>query len=111
MNAKHKSLNHVESDPAIEYPDTGAHEPTALLTPSELAMRLRVQLSWIYTHADDLGVLYVGKYLRFRWRTVLERLDSKTRRDPAVGSSTQRPLPNPINKGLSKGHGTDSEQI
>lgn len=46
-----------------------------LLTVGEVAARLRVPTSWVYGHADRLGVLRVGKYLRFRWDRVLERLE------------------------------------
>ena len=46
-----------------------------LLTVEDVAMRLRVKLSWVYSHADDLGVYRVGKYLRFSWNRVLERLE------------------------------------
>lgn len=45
-----------------------------LLTIPELARRLRVKTSWVYSHATDLGALRVGKYLRFEWSRVLERL-------------------------------------
>ena len=46
-----------------------------ILTVSEIAERLRVQPSWIYGHADLLGAYRLGKYLRFSWTRVLERLD------------------------------------
>jgi hypothetical protein len=46
-----------------------------LLTVPEVAARLRVKSSWVYEHADDLRVLRVGKYLRFRWDLVLEQLE------------------------------------
>jgi hypothetical protein len=46
-----------------------------LLTVADVAARLRVKSSWVYQHADDLRVLRVGKYLRFRWDLVLERLE------------------------------------
>jgi excisionase family DNA binding protein len=45
-----------------------------LLTVSELAERLQVKVSWVYTHADELGAYRLGKYLRFDWYRVLERL-------------------------------------
>ncbi len=48
-----------------------------ILLPSELAARLRLTRSWIYDHADELGVDRLGKYLRFRWSRVLERLNKK----------------------------------
>ena len=46
-----------------------------ILTVSEIAERLRVQASWVYAHADLLGAYRLGKYLRFSWTRVLERLE------------------------------------
>jgi hypothetical protein len=46
-----------------------------LLTVKELAARLRLQPSWVYRHADDLGAFRLGKYLRFSWSRVLECLE------------------------------------
>jgi hypothetical protein len=40
----------------------------------ELAERLRVKASWVYGHADELGVLRLGKYLRFSWARVMNHL-------------------------------------
>jgi hypothetical protein len=54
-----------------------------LLTPHEAATRLRVKVSWVYAHADELGALRVGKYLRFRWAHVLACV--------AEGSCQRRP--------------------
>lgn len=53
-------------------PDLGRGE---ILTVSELAERLRVRPSWIYRHAELLGAYRLGKYLRFSWNRVLERLE------------------------------------
>jgi hypothetical protein len=44
------------------------------LTVEEVAVRLCVSRNWVYTHASELGVYRLGKYLRFSWSTVLERL-------------------------------------
>lgn len=52
------------------------HETTQLLTVSEVARRLGVTCGWVYTHADQLGVYRLGKYLRFSWPRVLERLQT-----------------------------------
>ena len=49
-------------------------DTTQLLTVSQVALRLRVTCNWVYTHADRLGVYRLGKYLRFSWPKVLERL-------------------------------------
>ena len=53
----------------------GTATSAELLTVTEVAARLRVKSSWVYEHADDLRVLRVGKYLRFRWDLVLEQLE------------------------------------
>src|SRR6266571_1382087 len=45
-----------------------------LLTVSQVARRLDVTCNWVYTHADRLGVYRLGKYLRFSWPRLLERL-------------------------------------
>jgi hypothetical protein len=48
-----------------------------LLTVEDVAAKLKVKSSWVYTHADDLGAFHVGKYLRFTWGRVLERIEEK----------------------------------
>ena len=47
----------------------------ALLTVEEIAARLRVKNSWVYSHADELGAFRLGKYLRFSWERVVEHLE------------------------------------
>jgi len=37
------------------------------LTVEEIAARLGVPRIWVYAHADELGVIRLGKYLRFDW--------------------------------------------
>jgi excisionase family DNA binding protein len=51
-----------------------------LLTPDELAERLRVPRSWVYEKTrgrsqDPLPVVRVGRYLRFYWPDVTNWLD------------------------------------
>jgi hypothetical protein len=46
-----------------------------ILTVPELAERLRVGTSWVYSHADILGAYRLGKYVRFSWKRVLGRLE------------------------------------
>lgn len=46
-----------------------------LLTVEDLAKRLRVPRSWVYSHSEGLGAYRLGKYLRFSWVRVLERLE------------------------------------
>ena len=44
------------------------------LTVEDVAVRLGVSRNWVYTHASELGVYRLGKYLRFSWPRVLGRL-------------------------------------
>ena len=46
-----------------------------MMTVEDLAAKLQVKASWVYSHADELGVYRLGKYLRFSWPRVLESLD------------------------------------
>jgi excisionase family DNA binding protein len=55
--------------------------PTDILTPQELADRLKVPLSWVYeksrsrgSHGNALPVLRCGRYLRFDYAAVCEWL-------------------------------------
>jgi hypothetical protein len=81
------------------------------LTVSEVAARLRVRSSWVYEHADDLGVYRLGKYLRFSWSRVLERLEHRDTETSHVGPSTQRPVPLGTKQKTYNARGTDEEQI
>lgn len=45
-----------------------------LLTVEEVATRLSVTRNWVYNHADAIGGYRLGKYLRFSWPRVLDRL-------------------------------------
>ncbi len=47
-----------------------------LMTVEEVAARLKLKPSWVYSHAGDLGAYKLGKYLRFSWDRVLERLEA-----------------------------------
>ena len=49
--------------------------PETLLTVQEIANHLRLKLSWVYEHADELGAYWLGKYLRFALPRVMERLE------------------------------------
>jgi hypothetical protein len=65
-----------------------------ILTVDEVASRLKVKPSWIYTHAGQLGACKVGKYLRFSWPRVLERLDKMLvshSNDPVYAPPNKRP--------------------
>jgi hypothetical protein len=62
-----------------------------LLTVSELAVRLKVKRSWVYSHSGDLGALHLGKYIRFEWERVLQRLAKGVPIETHAGSATRRP--------------------
>jgi hypothetical protein len=56
-------------------------EPGDVLTPKELAKRLKVPLSWVYKHTDKsrknrLPVLKCDGFLRFSWPDVCAWLRS-----------------------------------
>ncbi|MBI4165981.1 MAG: hypothetical protein HY508_09650 [Acidobacteria bacterium] len=56
-----------------------------ILTVQEVAERLKLKASWVYTHADDLGALRLGKYVRFSWPRVIERLERGAAELSALG--------------------------
>lgn len=64
---------------AIPVMNTASEAGAELLTVDDLASRLRVKRSWVYTHADDLGAYRLGKYLRFSWPRVVETLERSAR--------------------------------
>jgi excisionase family DNA binding protein len=54
-------------------------EPADILTPPELAKRLKVPLSWVYKQSakGSIPVLRCGQYLRFDWSAVSEWLRTR----------------------------------
>jgi hypothetical protein len=60
-----------------------------ILTVSEIAERLRVPSSWVYSHTDLLGAYRLGKYLRFSWKRVMARLEARSE-GKEVGVAAQR---------------------
>jgi hypothetical protein len=72
-----KSNNAQFHDDGVVVPESSEHE--RLLTVEDVAQRLRVRTTWVYRHADDLGVFRLGKYLRFSWPIVMERLKTLRR--------------------------------
>lgn len=54
--------------------DEGTVDEESFLTVSEIAKRLKVKESWVYGHSNELGAIHLGKYLRFYWPHVVERL-------------------------------------
>lgn len=63
-------------------------DPGDLLTPDELAARLKVPKSWVFEQTRDrakvrnkmpLPCIHMGKYLRFSWAAVSEWLTENNR--------------------------------
>jgi hypothetical protein len=66
-------------------------EAQELLTVDDLAARLRVPRSWVYSHSEDLGTYRLGKYLRFSWARVLERLEHLATLNSQLGRQPNDP--------------------
>ncbi|MHB8413684.1 MAG: helix-turn-helix domain-containing protein [Candidatus Acidiferrales bacterium] len=54
--------------------------PEKILTPQELADRLKVPVSWIYEKTrsrsrDPLPVIRLGRYMRFDWPDIVEWIE------------------------------------
>jgi excisionase family DNA binding protein len=63
---------------------TGVINPADILTPKELAVRLKVRKTWVYEklrhgRENPLPVFRIGKYLRFSWTDVSAWLRSTKR--------------------------------
>jgi hypothetical protein len=71
-----QSESHVPAHAATNRAATGKKRTDdQLLTVDEVATRLSVSRNWVYNHADAIGGYRLGKYLRFSWPRVLERLE------------------------------------
>ena len=93
-----------------EHPHIQNLSTEGLLTPEELAIRLRVKRSWIYGHANELGAYRLGKYLRFSLPHVLKRLASKVFGRSDANPPTLRPKITSTNSLTLEPRGTDREQ-
>ena len=69
-----------------------------LLTVEDLATKLRVPPSWVYSHSKDLGAYKLGKYLRFSWARVLGRLEHLATVNPRLGRHPNDPILAPPNE-------------
>lgn len=72
----------MKDTPKLESGD-GVISPSDILTPQELAERLKVDVGWVYektrtngTRGNPLPVLRAGRYLRFCWPDVCAWLRS-----------------------------------
>src|ERR1051326_7270566 len=69
------SESHLQAHAATNRAATGERRTDdQLLTVDQVATRLSVSRNWVYNHADAIGGYRLGKYLRFSWPRVLERL-------------------------------------
>jgi hypothetical protein len=66
-----------------------------VLTVPDLASRLQVAPTWVYAHSDALGAYRLGKYLRFDWSRVLERLSAGPIECQTLGSQPNDPPKSP----------------
>ena len=62
---------------------TATLKPEDILTPEELAVRLKVRKSWVYEQTrsrnrNPLPRLNMGRYLRFDWTRVVEWLTQES---------------------------------
>lgn len=61
--------------------------PDGLLSAAQVAARLGVQRSWVYDHAEELGVVRIGEGLRPRLRFAPAAIAERTARTPRPGGS------------------------
>jgi len=71
----------MRSEPQSTSSNRGPIVPEDILTPDELAARLKVGVAWVYEktrsggkYGRPLPVLRCGRYLRFSWTDVCEWL-------------------------------------
>lgn len=70
------------------------------MTVGDVAKRLQVPPSWVYSHAQELGAYKLGKYIRFDWERV-------TRHLPLLVRASNDPNREGLNQGDRKNHRTD----
>ncbi len=77
-----------------------AYAPEALLTPAELAERLKVSETWVYEQTrtratvrteEAIPVVPVGRYLRFYWPDICDWLKRKAEARAKKLPSSERP--------------------
>lgn len=90
--------------------DTRSVLQTEVLTVGELAAVLQVRVSWVYRHANELGALRLGKYLRFVLPDVIELLKGQGTASSVVKPSTLRPNLNTTKSINFDEQGTTREQ-
>lgn len=83
--------------------DAGGESAGGLLTAAQVAGRVGVERSWVYAHAEELGVVRIGIGPRPRVRfdpAVLERCVAGVSRRPAASSSSRRRRSRPASVSL-----------
>jgi excisionase family DNA binding protein len=68
------TLTESELEAIIERAVEKTRTPTELLTPEELAEKLRIPVSWVYEQSrqNQIPTRRLGRYIRFDLREVLE---------------------------------------
>jgi excisionase family DNA binding protein len=74
---------------------TATLKPEDILTPEEIAARLKVSKRWVYEKTrgrcpDPIPCLRLGRYIRFDWNQVVEWLMSKNGTRPKTGHNLSR---------------------
>jgi excisionase family DNA binding protein len=59
----------------VSSPVNGSSSEVALLTAEEVAQILRVPRSWVYGHLNELPVIRLGRYVRFRHSEIVRFLE------------------------------------
>jgi excisionase family DNA binding protein len=69
----------MQTRPESDEVSTATVNNSPLLTPDEVAKALRVHLSWVYAHQQEIpGFVRLGRYVRFRRVAIDEFLHAKT---------------------------------
>jgi excisionase family DNA binding protein len=69
----------METRPESDEASNAIANNSPLLTPDEVAKALRVHVSWVYAHQQEIpGFVRLGRYVRFRRVVIDEFLHAKS---------------------------------
>ncbi|MGH2989280.1 MAG: hypothetical protein ACRDMA_05340 [Solirubrobacterales bacterium] len=84
----------------VELLPRGVSAPVELVDAAELARRLGIERSWVYTHAIQLGAIKLGNgrrpRLRFDPQVAIERIRAGARQEPDQGPPQRPPRTRPV---------------
>ena len=93
QSIKQPEIQHACTFTIAERPiEPGRLDAIHILTPEELAERLKVPVTWVYENtrnrakvrnADPLPTIRMGKYLRFYWPEIEKWLERRQEEDAA----------------------------